>query len=201
MILVTGEEMQEFLTKHEDLRCEGNRLRFDHPEARAICVDLRVQEPHQLVHLARLVAHLTYDEIHFTSASLWITQWGVWDNLDEAVALRTLERFRQGYGENRSLQAAPGYFFRHDEFVESVACLLQPMLIGWDAYYVPQWAWGTLDYFVFVSHDCFLHIETRTTDMYEKGVEILKTRGWLKIGCHPPGGNHNAKAESPEPKA
>ncbi len=153
MIVVTGEEMQEFLTKHETLRCEGSRLRFDHPEARAIRVDFRVQEPHQLVHLARLVARLRYDEIDFNSASLWVTQQGVWNNLDEAVALTTLERFRQGYGENRSLQVAPGHFFRHDEFVESVACLLQPMLIGWDAYYVPQWAWGTLDYFVFVSHD------------------------------------------------
>ena len=40
-----------------------------------------------------------------------------------------------------------------------------------------------------------------TTEMYEKGVEILKTRDWLKVGCHPPEGGHNAGAENPAPKA
>jgi hypothetical protein len=197
MIVVTDKEMRDSLAQHEELQCEGDHLRFDHPEARAICVDLHVQEPHQLVHLARLVAHLRYDEIDFHSASLWITQSGVWNNLDEAVAFTALERFRQRFGENRSLDAAPGHLFRHDEFVESVACLPQPMLIGWDPYYVPRWAWGRLDYFIFVSHDCFLHIETRTKDMYDASVEILKTRGWLKFGDHPPDGNHSTKAENP----
>jgi hypothetical protein len=184
MNAVTENEMRDYLAKHEDLRCAERRLRFDHPDAKAICADLRLQEPHQLVHLARLVAHLTYEEIHFHSASLWITQWGVWNDHDEAVALKTIERFRQGYGENRSLQRAPGHFFRHDEFVESVACLLQPMLVGWDAYYIPQWSWGPLDYFVFVSHDCFLHIETRTAEMYEKAIDLLKTRDWIRIDAH-----------------
>src|SRR5258705_9174419 len=138
MQVVTDEEMREFLTKHDDMRCDEHRLCFDHPEANSIRVDLRVAEPHQLVHLARLAAHLSYEETHFRSASLWITEWGIWNDQEEAVALKTLERFRQGYGENRSLDTAPGHFFRHDEFVESVSCLLQPMLVGWDAYYVPQ---------------------------------------------------------------
>jgi hypothetical protein len=184
VIAVTDEKMQEFLADlagYGDLRCEGHNLRFENPEAMAISVSLNVQEPHQLIHLARLVAHLTYDESHFRSASLWITQWGVWNDHDEAVILTTMERFRQGYGENRSIQVAPGHFFRHDEFVESVACMLQPMLVGWDAYYVPQWSWGTLDYFVFVSHDGFLRIETRTTEVHAKVLDCLRTRGWIRI--------------------
>jgi hypothetical protein len=105
----------------------------------------------------------------------------VWNDRVEAVAFKAMERIRQGYGENRSLNTAPGHFFRHDEFVESVSCLVQPMLIGWDAYYVPQWAWGALDYFLFVSHDGFLDIQTRTTEMCEKAVEILKSHEWPKI--------------------
>ncbi len=40
-----------------------------------------------------------------------------------------------------------------------------------------------------------------TTEMYEKGVEILKTRGWLKVGSHPPQGHNVAGSENPEPKA
>jgi hypothetical protein len=129
MQVVTDEEMRESLTHHDDLRCEGRRLRFNQPGAQAIIVDLRVSEPHQLVYLARLAAHLSYDDADFRGASLWITQWGVWDSKVEAVGFKAMERFRQGYGENRSLNIAPGHFFRHDESVESVACLVQPMLV------------------------------------------------------------------------
>jgi len=181
MQVATDDEMRDFLAKHDDLRCEAKRLRFDYPEAKTIIVDLRVSEPHQLVYLARLAAYLRYEEVHFSGASLWLTQWGVWDDRVESVAFKTMERIRQGYGENRSLETAPGHFFRHDEFVESVACLVQPMLVGWDAYYVPYWTWGSLDYFLFVSHDGFLEIETRTTDMYENTLEILKSHEWPKV--------------------
>jgi len=181
MQVATDEEMREFLNKHADLRCEGRQLHFDYPEAKTIYVDLRVKEPSQLVYLARLAAHLRYEEGHFSAASLWITQWGVWDQRVEAVGFRTIERIRQGYGENRSLNTAPGHFFRHDEFVESVSCLVQPMLIGWDAHYVPQWAWGALDYFLFVSHDGFLDIHTRTTEMCEEALGILKSHKWPNV--------------------
>ncbi|HVM93751.1 MAG TPA: hypothetical protein VMT67_13105 [Terriglobales bacterium] len=181
MVAATEKEMQEYLSGHGNLRCNGKSIGFDYPEAKSIRLDLRVSEPHQFLYLARLVAHLRYEEIQFEGASLWITQSGVWNSLQEAVALTTIERFRQGYGENRSLQAAPGHFFRHDEFVESVACLLQPILIGWDAYYVPRWAWGALDYFVVVSHDSFIDIQTRTIEMYEEAVRILKVHEWLKV--------------------
>jgi hypothetical protein len=95
------------------------------------------------------------------------------------VGVKAVERIRQGYGENRSLNAAPGHFFRHWEFVESVACLVQPMLVGWDAYYVPQWAWGSLDYSLFVSHDGLLDIQTRTEEMHDQALEILKSHDWL----------------------
>lgn len=180
MQVVTDEEMRSFLNRHDDLRCEGRQLSFDHTEAKTIIVDLRVSEPHQLVYLARLAAHLTNEEALFRAASLWITLWGVWDSQVEAVGFTAMERIRQGYGENRPLNTAPGHFFRHDEFVESLACLVQPMLVWWDAYYVPQWA-GGLDYFLFVSHDGFLDIETRTTEMYDKALEILKFHEWPKV--------------------
>jgi hypothetical protein len=54
------------------------------------------------------------------------------------------------------------------------------MTVGWDAYYVPHWAYGRLDYFVFISHDSFIDIHIRTQEMHDKAWSILKSHGWIK---------------------
>jgi hypothetical protein len=143
-----------------------------------------VKEPHQLVSLARLVAHLGCEEVHFAGAYLWVTTWGVWNPLVEAIGFQTLEQFRRSYGEIRSLEAAPGHYFRHNEFTASVCCLLQPMIVGWDAYYIPWWTYGEIDYFVAVSHDSFVDIEVRTKEMYDRALEILQGHEWMKVSSH-----------------
>jgi hypothetical protein len=180
MIGVTNEEIRTQITGYSELKCEGRRLWFNEPQSPAIHINLRVKEPHHLVYLARLVAHLGYDEAHFSHANLWLTTWGVWDQGVEAIGFKIFEQIRRSHGENRSIEAAPGTYFRHDEFTKSVACLLQPMLIGWDAYYVPRWTWGTLDYFVFVSHDGFIDIHVRTEEMRQTIVEVLDKYNWIK---------------------
>lgn len=180
MIGITNDEAKAELSSM-GLRCAEKHLSFPDATRSTIQVALRgMQEPHQLVYLARLLAHLTYDEIHFSSARLWITTWGVWDQLEEAIAFKTFENFRRCYGENRSIEAAPGTSFRHDQFIESVCCLLQPMLIGWDAYYIPTWAYGHLDYFIAISHDGFADIEVRTPDMHEQVTKLLADYEWIK---------------------
>jgi hypothetical protein len=173
--------MKSSLAGCEELRCEGNNLSFADAGARRIVIDLRVKEPHQLVYLARLAAHIGSEVTNLGHAQLWITTWGVWDPRVEAIGFKTLEQFRRSYGENRSLESAPGHYFRHNEFEESVCCLLQPMIVGWDAYYVPHWRDGSLDYFVAVSHDLFIDIEVRTQDMYDRAMEILKKHEWIKL--------------------
>ena len=180
MVGQTNDEMRSVLVAHTELRCDGYRLSFADAQASAISVDIRVKEAHQLVHIARLLAHLGYEEMHFGHAYLWLTTWSVWDCQTEAIGFKTFEQFRRSYGENRSIEAAPGTYFRHDEFTESVCCLLQPMLVGWDAYYVPTWAWGSLDYFVRVSHDSFVVIEVRTKEMYDRAMEVLRGHDWLR---------------------
>lgn len=180
MIAETNEEMKSTLAGYEELRCEGNKVSFADASAGCIIVDLRVKEPHQLAYLARLVAHLGYDEIHFGHAELWITTWGVWNPHVEAIGFKTIEQFRRSFGENRPLESAPGHYFRHNEFQESVSYLLQPMIIGWDAYYVPHWSYGNLDYFVEVSHDSFVDIHVRTKEMKEEVTRILKNHDWIK---------------------
>jgi len=180
MQAVTEEEMRAFLARHKGLRCEEAELHFDSTTAKTILVDFRNLQPQQLVYLARLVAHLRYEELDFFCASLWITNRRTDDRV-AAVVFKSIERMRQGYGENRSLDRAVGHFFRHDEFVESISFLVQPMLAGWDAYFVPQWSWGTLDYFVFVNNDSFFEIKTRTEEMYSAALTILKNHNWINL--------------------
>jgi hypothetical protein len=93
---------------------------------------------------------------------------------------KTLQQFRRGQGENRSLESAPGHIFKDDEFTEAVCCLLQPMIVGWDAYYVPRWEFGNLDYFVAVGHDSFLDIKVRTQEMHETALRSLGSHAWTK---------------------
>jgi hypothetical protein len=180
MIGVTNDEMTSYLAKLPELRCEGRKVSFADAQAASFRINLRVPEPHQLVYLARFVAHLGYEEAHFSHAHLWLTTWSVWDNRVEAIGFKTFEQIRRSHGENRPIGAAPGTYFRHDEFTESVSCLLQPMLIGWDAYYIPTWAWGFFDYFVFVSHDGFVDIEVRTQEMHDRAKDVLEGHDWIK---------------------
>ena len=139
MLVTTDDEIVSSLAALSELRCEGRRVSFVGPDAKNIRVDLRVKEPHQLISLARSVAFLGHEEANFRGAHLWITTWGVWNPQVEAIGRKTLEQFRRGQGENRPLELAPGHIFRDDEFTEAVCCLLQPMIVGWDAYYIPRW--------------------------------------------------------------
>lgn len=180
MVAVTHGEISTSLAAFRELRYEGQRLYFAEPGVKTIRIDLRVKEPHHLVALARSVAHLGHEEADFRGAHLWLTTWGVWDPQVEAIGRETLQQFRRGQGENRSLELAPGHIFGHDEFTEAVCCLLQPMIVGWDAYYVPRWAFGDLDYFVAVSHDAFLDIEVRTQEMHERALTTLGSYAWTE---------------------
>lgn len=175
----TTVEIRSFL-QSMGLQCAAREVSFPDSSHNAIRVDFRIQEPHQLLYLARLLAHLTYDEVHFRGATLWVTAFEIWNPLEEAITLKLFEQCRRSYGEIRSLESAPGTYFRHDEFVESVCCLLQPMLIGWDAYYIPTWAYGGLDYFVAVSHDGFASVETRTREAYDSFITLLRSHDWIK---------------------
>ncbi|MGA9041910.1 MAG: hypothetical protein WB421_15365 [Terriglobales bacterium] len=180
MRVVTSEEVRASFARNADFRCDGKDVYYTDSTARCIQIEYPPGEG-QLVYLARLVAALGYEERYFRGATLWITLWGVWDSRVEAVAFKAVERFRAGYGEARSLEVAPGHFFRDDEFVDAVALLVQPMIVGWDAYYVPQWAYGGVDYFVHVSHDSYLTVVTRTEERYKETLETLKSFKWATV--------------------
>jgi hypothetical protein len=155
------------------VQCDGRGLFFVHPEAN--CIDLEYPAKlERLPFFARLLATIGYDPRDFEGAMLWFTAWHVWNSGDEAAGYRLIEAMNKSVGQPSSFEAAPGHLFRADELADYVAMLLQPMIFGWDAYYLPRWSYGTGEFFLFISHDSFVSIATRTTAFHEKVFGVLK---------------------------
>ena len=87
-----------------------------------------------------------------------MTQWGIWNyEVDGLSYHRTDERGRRSA---RGIRSSAGHHFRADELTDAVGTLLQPIIFGWDAYYVPSWT--SEDFFLHVSHDGYVVVVTRT---------------------------------------
>jgi hypothetical protein len=155
------------------VQCDERGLFYVQPEAN--CIDLEYPPKlERLPFFARLLAGLGYDDADFAGASLWFTEWGVWNPYDEAIGYRIVEGMNQSAGQPKSFEVAPGHIFRADELQSAVGMLMQPMVFGWDAYYLPQWSFGCEEFFLYVSHDSFVTVVTRTTAFYEKAFRILE---------------------------
>jgi hypothetical protein len=139
------------------------------PESRR-CIAIELPEkPFQLVSLANSL--LPYSEtVAFRGALLWIRQWGVWSELVERAGYRVLEVMRRVHGDAKTPEEAPGYVFDSQELVDLQVCLIQPMLIGWDAFLVPD----SGDYVVATSHDETTFVLTRAPEVHEKLLAELK---------------------------
>lgn len=164
----------KFPDKHSDYaHCDGKDLFFTHSEA--ACIDLEYPPKlERLPYFARLLAAIGYEDKDFEGALLWFTGWGVWNSRDEAMGYRVVEAMHRAVGQPKSFEAAPGHSFRGDELCDAVAMLLQPMVFGFDAYYLPKWSYGTGQFFLYVSHDSFVSVVTRTAEFYEKVFITLK---------------------------
>lgn len=150
----------------ERVQFDGQGLFYVHSEAD--CIDLEYPTKlERLPSFTRLLATLGYDDSDFAGARFCFTTWGVWNPQDEAIGYRIVEAFNRAAGQPRSFEVAPGRVFRADELVDAVALLMQPMVIGWDAYYLPQWSFGVEEFFLHISHDGFLTVVTRTTSFHE----------------------------------
>jgi hypothetical protein len=78
-------------------------------------------------------------------------------------------------GQPKAFEATPGHSFRADELPNAIGMLLQPMIFGWDATYLPRWSYGPDEFFLHVSHDSFLSIVTRTRVFYDKVFGLLES--------------------------
>lgn len=156
----------------EAVQYDTNGPFFTHPEASCLQIEYP-QKLERLPFLARTLATITYESKDFAGALLWFTGWGVWNYLDEGIGYRIVEAIHSAAGHQKSFEAGPGHHFRGDELNEAIGLLLQPMIFGWDANYVPRWSYGPDQFFLHVSHDAFVTVVTRTREFHDKASEIL----------------------------
>jgi hypothetical protein len=154
---------------HKSVRVSsGDYLYFDMGDRHCIAIDLP-GKPYQLVALANAL-HPYSDSVPFQGALLWIRQWGVWNELVERSGIRVMESMRLVHGDTTPLEEAPGYLFDAQELIDLQVCLLQPLLIGWDAFLIPE----SGDYLVATSHDETTCVLARTKQTHERMLAELQ---------------------------
>jgi len=156
------EEVRSWCQQRSVSITDDDYLYFDARERRCIAIELP-EKPYQLVALAN--ALLPYGEsVPFQGALLWIRQWGVWNELVERVGFRVMEATRLIHGEKKPLEEAPGFLFNAQELTDLQVCLVQPLLVGWDAFLVPE----SGDYIVATSHDETTCVLSRTPQIHQR---------------------------------
>lgn len=185
MRVLTAAEVDESFRFYERLGDEyvhydgGREPFFTHPEAS--CIDLEYPPKlEQLPFFARYLSTIGYEVRDFEGALIYLKEWGVWNLSDEGVGYRIVERMHVAAGQSASFEVAPGHEFRADELTDAVGMLMQPMVFGWDAFYLPRWSYGTGQFFLHVSHDSFVNIVTRTKEFNDRVFQELE-----KLELHP----------------
>ncbi len=160
MKALTKEQAQTWC-KARSLAVTGDDYLYFPQSRRCIAIELPTK-PYELVALAN--ALLPYSEsVPFQGALLWVRQWGVWNELVERAGFRVMEIMRRLHGDARRPEEAPGYLFDAQELVDLQVCLIQPLLIGWDAFMIPE----SGDYIVATSHDETTCVLARTPQIHE----------------------------------
>ena len=109
-------------------------LYYDGPEEYAFVIKTPA-EHRMMVALALVI--LSYPDVRsFEGGLLWLTRWQIGTNQMVRPGWRIIEDMRRAHGEVRSLDLAPAQYFRHDEFVELHAFLIETMAYGWAAFLV-----------------------------------------------------------------
>ena len=191
MQVATDAEVLKFLADNawnHGIQTEGTTLYY--ADAGANCFELRFPEtPLRISHFARVAAMMGInEEALFYGATLWITLSTIGSPQLEKSGWKLVERMRQGFGENRSLQTASGHFFRDDELVDLTAFLVPCFVYGWDAYTVFN---ASSDFFVHISHDDSWGVVARTKETYDRlfseveGLNPKESPGMRRRFCRP----------------
>lgn len=178
MRVFSKDETSEWLSKTANLGSEyvqwdGKGLFLAGPDAS--CIDIEYpKKMERLPFFAHCLSTIGYEDRDFESALLFFTEWGVWNSFDESIGYRIIEAMHGAAGQSKSFEVLPGHCFRADELLSAIGMLLQPMVFGWNAYYLPRWSYGTHQFFLHVSHDSFVSVVTRTKEFYDKAFALLK---------------------------
>jgi len=164
---MTGEQALSWCQARAVAATKDSYLYFSETR-RCITVELP-EKPYELVALANSL--LPYSEAApFRGALLWIKQWGVWNELVERAGFRVMQVMRSIHGDSKPMEEAPGYLFDERELVDLQVCLIQPLLIGWDAFLIPK----SGDYIVATSHDELTCIMSRTLQIHQSMLDELQ---------------------------
>jgi hypothetical protein len=79
-------------------------------------------------------------------ALLWITQWGIWPSSEN---WHLYYKLRQGYGDQRLLDEAPGHVFLKHESEDLASFLQLAIMHAWEGYLFTETDYVT----TFISHD------------------------------------------------
>jgi|GEM_PF-1308372 hypothetical protein len=169
MQAMTDDEVMAFVRRNQwatGLQIDADGQNFYYDNAESSCIELKFPDtPFKVPYFARVLSLLNIDAEHlFSGAVLWMTLCDIGSPQLEKTGWKLVEKMRLGFGETRELNAAPGHAFRSDEFTELNAFLLPCFVFGWDAYLLPSGG----DYFVYISHDEFCVVVTKTTAAYKK---------------------------------
>jgi hypothetical protein len=178
MKVLTAEMVTKSLDWCKDLgdvyvKYDGKRLYYTHPETASFDVAFP-KSVDQLPDFVRGLAALCSEEKHFDGAKIWFTDAGIWDEFVEGIGYQILESINTAAGQPMSFWEARGYHFRADQLHKALGVLIQPMVFGWDAYYLPLWSWGGCsEYFLHVSHDHYVSVTTRSKDFHDRAIKTL----------------------------
>lgn len=175
MQTMTDDEVKDFIKQNQwatglQIDEDGQNLYYD--DAESSCIELRFPEmPFRVPYFTRVLSMLNIDaEEHFGGAVLWVTYCDIGSPQLVKTGWKIVEKMRTAFGETRELRAAPGHSFRSDEFVELNAFLLPCFVFGWDAYLLP----AGQDHFVYISHDEYWTVVTKTTDTHLRLLKELE---------------------------
>jgi hypothetical protein len=152
------------------IKMDGTHLYYQNAEAN--CSELKFPDsPGRAAYFSSRASRLGTlgDDAQFQGALLWITFSEI-GNL-APMGWKLIEKMRQGFGENRPLQAARAHFFRCDELLDLQAFLLPCFVFEWDAYLVP---FGRNDFFIHVSHNEYWGAVSRTQKAHDMLLAELK---------------------------
>jgi hypothetical protein len=100
-------------------------------------------------------ALLPYSENRpFKGATLWIRNWGIWNDHAERAGMYILQALRHSVGETRPLLEYPGHLFDSSEVIDAQSYLMLPILFGWDALLVSS----EEKYVLSISHDEYIDV-------------------------------------------
>src|SRR5215472_12358822 len=69
---------------------------------------------------------------------LWLTEWGIWNDTDEAIGAELVGALRLSGGVTTPFWEQPGLLLEATEDKLLVASMLSIAAIGWDAYIIPD---------------------------------------------------------------